>query len=185
MAIEGGSLLHDSQARIPWEFSLDRLKGLEGPVREALARVEELLAKAGRSQVDELVLRAVRWVGRAVSANRTEDKFLFAAIALDCVTRPKPGHSIRQQLSSRAARVLSGRGQDREWLEAEIGRLYRIRSTLVHDGSLEVTEDDRAQVQTVALRTVVWALTSPDVGSATTLDDLEAYFRRVSGEEPV
>ena len=180
---DDGSFLHAPQATIPWEFSLAKLRELDGPVGEALKRVEELLAKAGRSEVDELVLRAVRWVGRAVSAIRTEDKFLFAVIALDCITRPKRGHNIRQELSSRAARVLSRRGEDRERLEGEIGWLYDIRSALVHDGSLEVTEDDSARIQSIALGTVVWALTSADVESAATLDDLEAYFKRISDPE--
>ena len=171
-----GSFLYSPQATIPWEFSLDRLRELQGLAGEGLQRVEALRAKGDRSEVEELILRAVRWVGRAVTAKRTEDKLLFAAIALDCITRPKGGHSISQQLSSRAARVLSGRGGDREKLEIEIKRLYDIRSTLVHDGSLEVTEDDRARLQTIALRTVVWALTSSDVESVTTLDELEAYF---------
>ena len=175
-----GSFIYSPQATVPWEFSLDRLRELEGAIGEALGRVEELRAKPHRSEVDELLLRAVRWVGRAVTANRTEDKLLFAAIALDCITRPKRRHDIRQRLASRAAHVLSGLGEDQERLETEIGRLYDIRSTLVHDGSLEVTEDDRAAMQTVALRTVVWALTSSDFGSATTLDELEAYFTRIT-----
>ena len=175
-----GSFLYSPQATIPWEFSLDRLRELEGAIGEALERVEELQAEGDRSKVEELLLRAVRWVGRAVTANRTEDKLLFAAIALDCITRPKPRHDVRQQLSSRVAHVLSGGGEDQERLETEIRRLYDIRSTLVHDGSLEVTEDDRAAMQTVALRTVVWALTSSDFGSATTLEELEAYFNRIT-----
>ena len=191
-----GSFLYSPQATIPWEFSLDRLRELEGAIGEALERVEELRAKPHRSEVeelrakphrsevDELLLRAVRWVGRAVTANRTEDKLLFAAIALDCIARPKRRHDVRQRLASRAAHVLSGGGEDQERLETEIGRLYDIRSALVHDGSLEVTEDDRAAMQTVALRTVVWALTSSDFGSATTLDELEAYFKRITTASP-
>ena len=175
-----GSFLYSPQATMPWEFSLDKLRELEGAIGEALERVEELRAKRDRSEVDELLLRAVRWVGRAVAATRTEDKLLFAAIALDCVTRPRRRHDVRQQLSSRAAHVLSSGGEDQERLETEIRRLYDIRSTLVHDGRLEVTEDDRAAMQTIALRTVVWALTSSDFGSATTLDELEAYFNRIT-----
>ena len=185
MAIaDEGSFVHSPQTTIPWEFSFERLRGLAGPADEALERVDVLRGKDDRNAVEELFVRAVRWVGRAVAADRSEDKFLFSMVALDCITRPTRGANVSQKLSSRAARVLSGPVEDRERLEVEIRRLYDIRSALVHDGSLEVTEDDRARVQTIALSTVVWALTSSDVESLTTLDDLEAYFVQGTGNAP-
>ena len=175
-----GSLLYSPKADVPWEFSLGRLRELDGPVGDALARVETLRAKDERSEVEELLLRAVRLVGRAATAYRPEDKFLFSVIALDCIVRPAGGHGAGPTVASRVARVLPGSRSDRERLESQLRELYNVRSALVHDGSLEVTEDDRAVVHTIALRTVVWALTSPDVEGHVSLHDLEGYFDQIT-----
>ena len=181
---DDGSFVHSPQTTLPWEFSFERLRGLTGAAGRALERVDALRRKADRDEVEELLVRAVRWVGRAVAAERTEDKFLFSMVALDCITRPTGGTHVRRELSSRAASLLSGHGEDRETLQTDVSRLFDIRSALVHDGSLEVTEDDRARLQTIALRTVVWALTSSDVERATTLPALETCLKRITVAEP-
>ena len=180
-----GSFLLSPKGEIPWEFSLGRLRELVGIPGEALKRVEALRCKDDRSEVEELLLRAVRWVGRAVAAERLEDGFLFSVIALDCILRPTGGSKIAATVSRRAAHVLGSPDGDRDTLQRHIWRLYDVRSRLVHDGSLEVVEDDRAAIQAIALDTVVWALISPDVESAATLADLEAFFGRMIVGEPV
>ena len=181
---DGGSFLLSPKGRVPWGFSLEGLRELAGVPREALRRVEALRCKDDRSEVEELLLRAVRWVGRAVAAERLEDGFLFSWIALDCITRPEEGTSIGSTVALRSAHVLRGQNGVQDGLRRQIWRLYRVRCDLVHDGSLEVVEDDRAAIQAIALDTVVWALISPDVEGAATLDELEAFFVRVLAGEP-
>ena len=62
--------------------------------------VEELLAHEVRDPVEELLLRAVRWVGRATAAESPEDQGLFSEIALGCLTRPGMDRHTKKELVS-------------------------------------------------------------------------------------
>ena len=83
-----GSFWENQQATKLGTFSLERVHDLPGLAGEAVKRVEALLAHEVRNPVEELLLRAVRWVGRATAAESLEDRALFSEIALECLTRP-------------------------------------------------------------------------------------------------
>ena len=172
-----GAFSYSPEAEIPWTLSLDRLSELAGPSGKAVERVDALLARQGRSEIEELLLRAVRCCGRATDAESLEDKFLFSMIALETLTLPKRVRNIRQHLASRSARILGRGDSDSRDLEREIKGLYDIRSRLVHDGSLEVKEDDCARGHSIALTAVVLVLVSPEVQGAHTLDEMHDYLR--------
>ncbi len=176
----GSGFRYTERAVNPWRFSVNRLRELQGIAREALERTEALLCKADRSEMEELLLRSVRWVGRASAANRPEDKFLFSAIALECIALPVERPSITNRLSSRVSQALSRGDAENEWLQGEIRRLYKLRSRLVHDGSLETKEDDTAKIYAYALAMAIWAVTSPGVAKAISLKDLEAHFQMLA-----
>ena len=174
---ETGSFSYSPEAAIPWTFSLDRLMELAGPGGEAVKRVGELVARGDRSPVEELLLRALRWVGRAADADSLEDRFLFSMIALETLTLPRRVRKIRRHLAKRTVHTLGVLDSDRRRLEKEVKRLYDLRSRLVHDGSREIREDDSARGHSIARRAVLLALVSPEVEKARTLNDLDDYFR--------
>ena len=78
-----GSFWENRQATKLSTFSLERVHGLPSLAGEAVKRVEELLAHEVRDPVNELLLRAVRWVGRATATESPEDQVLFSEIALE------------------------------------------------------------------------------------------------------
>ena len=86
-------------------FSIAEVReSAEGMVRCAFDRVESLLEKS-RNEVEELLLTAVRWAGRATVARTREEAFLLFAIALECLVLPKEGDELRYRLSQRVARL--------------------------------------------------------------------------------
>ena len=110
-----GSFWENRQATRLSTFSLERVHDLPSLAREAVTRVEALLAHEVRDPVDELLLRAVRWVGRATAADSPEDRFLFSEIALECLTRPGMDRHFKQDLVS-PDRCHTGPGSSRWWL---------------------------------------------------------------------
>ena len=121
-----GSIWLAPEASIPWKYSLEALWQLHDLAGAAMNRVDSLLTKGDRTAVDDLLLRAVRCVGRAAAANRTEDKFLYAGIAIDCVVRPVEISPIKKHITERTARVQ----QDFSATE-EMERLYEIRKGII------------------------------------------------------
>ena len=173
---DDGSFRYSPQATIPWTFSFAALRELSRPVADAVNRVDALLSKENRNPVDELLLRAVRWLGHAMTAGSRGDKFLFLMIALECAVLPEQVKDIAESLSSRTSRILHDSDGDPGRLKREVKRLYDLRSRQVHDGRLEITENDLGQLHGIALETVLDIVTSPDVEQVRALQDLDDYL---------
>ena len=171
-----GSFWQRQEATNLKTFSIARIRELIGTVGEAVERVESLLSQEARSPSEELVLRVVRWVGRATAAESAEDKFLFSMIALECLTKPSTDRHSAQEMVSQIATIMDG-GGGRRSMEDELGRLYKVRSELVHDGSREISDSDCDWLYNIALNAALVVLASPAVRQAETLGDLEVALQ--------
>ena len=173
---DDGSFWYNPQATIPWTFSFAALQELTGPLAEAVNRVDALLSNENRNPVDELLLRAVRWLGHAMTAGSRGDEFLFLMVALECAVLPRRVEEIAESLSSRTTRILHDGNGDPDSLKQEVKRLYNLRSRQVHDGSLEITENDLGQLHGIALEAVLDILISSQVKRLHTLQDFDSYL---------
>ena len=172
-----GSFWENRQATRLSTFSFKRVRDLPSLAGEAVKRVEALLAHEVRNPVEELLLRAVRWVGRATAAESPKDQVLFSEIALECLTRPGMDRHSKQDLVSLTAAVLDRRHSDGGSIEDEISRLYGIRSELVHDGSREILDSDSAEMYEIALAVTLGVLVSPEVKQVETLGALDELLQ--------
>ena len=172
-----GSIWENRQATKLGTFSLERVHDLPSLAGEAVKRVEALLAHEVRNPVEELLLRAVRWVGRATAAESPEDQVLFSEIALECLTRPGMERHSKQDLVSQTAAILNRDHSDGGSIEDEITRLYGIRSELVHDGSREILDSDSAEMYEIALAVTLGVLVSPEVKQVETLGALDELLQ--------
>lgn len=181
MAIaETGSFLHSPRASKPSTYSLRRLREDEGPIREVVQRVEALHSADTLTKVEELLLRAVRWCGRAAAAQSPEDKLLFATVALECLAIPDNSNELTYRLSHRAARLLGTELDHRMEIAKEVKRLYGMRSKVVHDGRFEVTEDDSGMAYAIAMRITLRLLTDPEIQEARSVQDLRDFFEKLA-----
>ncbi len=166
---EAGSFRNSPKGDIPWEYSMKHLWELDGTAGHAMRQLDELLRHDRRTEVEELLVRAARWVGRASAADTAEDCFLYSWIGIDCMMKPV----------SRKDKTLLGRIK---WMLSdfsdvgEVGSLWRLRNALVHDGRLEIPEFDKRMLQTVALNLLVRLLVNAAVKSIETLADLDRYL---------
>ena len=172
-----GSFWENRQVTKLGTFSLERVRDLTSLAGEAVKRVEALLAHEVRNPGEELLLRAVRWVGRATAAESPEDQVLFSEIALECLTRPGMDRHSKQDLVSQTAAILNRDHSDGGSIEDEISRLYGIRSELVHDGSREILDSDSAEMYEIALAVTLGILVSPEVKQVETLGALDELLQ--------
>ncbi len=161
-------------------FSIAEIrKSVEGMVRCAFDRVESLLEK-NRNVVEELLLTAVRWAGRATVARTREESFLLFAIALECLVLPTDKDELRYRLSQRVAQLCGEDMDQRLELAKRTKKLYDVRSKIVHSGHYEVTEDERDEIRIAARVVILRLLTDPDVEKYGKLDKLHEYFERLT-----
>ena len=172
-----GSFWENRHATKLGTFSIERVHELPSLAGEAVGRVVALLTDEVRTPVGELLLRAVRWVGRATAADSPEDQVLFSEIALECLTRPGRDRHTKQELVSQTAAILDRNHRDGGSLEDEITRLYGVRSALVHDGSREISESDSTEMYEIALAVTLSMLVSPEVKRVETLGALDELLQ--------
>ena len=171
-----GSFATEPKAKLPWTYSFARHADLTPSAAKALQRVEALLTKERRTKVEDLLLRAVRWGGRSAAAETPEDTLLYSIIALESLLLPSGSGELSFRLSRLVARVM-GKDQDTRFqLAKDVVRLYDLRSKVVHDGRIEVTEDDKDQASTIALEVIARIVNDQQVAQTTKLKDLQDIF---------
>ena len=151
----------------------------EGMVTVAVNRVDSLLTEQ-RDKVEELILTAVRWAGRATVAKTREESFLLFAIALECLVLPTQSDELTYRLSQRVARLLGEDVDTRVKLAKRTKELYGIRSKVVHSGHYEVTEVECNEVRTIAKNVILKLLTNSNVEQCRKPKELHEYFEKLT-----
>ena len=177
---EDGNCFNLSGHGRPRNFSVKALHDTTGIVREAIDRVEALLQNPERTEVQERLLRAVRWSGRA-TAERTSDKqLLFAMIALECIVKPFPIKYVKRTVARRAARLLSLTDADQGVLQDALKDLYAQRSEVAHVGAVDVSRLKEGQLQSRMRRltksAILTLLTDPEVNNYASLSQLADHL---------
>jgi hypothetical protein len=173
----------------PWRLSTPRPEGI--PVatfaldsqraREVgLLRVHELLAREGRSDLEERIVMAVSWAGRAAVEHRKEHAFLLYAIALEALLAKKGARSgVTERLQLRASYVLSGTPKGRQKVFDLVGELYEIRSAIVHTGDAPELDKESLKLMSEVVDAALQRFLLDDpFASMRRATELEAWFDR-------
>lgn len=140
-------------------------------------RVSEILAKDNRSEVEERILAALQWAGRATVDKRPEEAFLHYAIALECATLGRKDNvELTYRLSMRTALLVGNTPDDRLEIKKKVRDLYDIRSKIVHSGHYEVADSDLSLIRYYAKRCIIRILTEKPFLSMEKEKDLNAWF---------
>lgn len=138
-------------------FSIKRLFQSESSmVRSAVRRVASSLKESNK--VEEVILRSVRWGGRATAEKTREESFLFFVIALECMLLPD-GNSgeLRYRFSQHIAQLIGRDTSERKRIMKKAKKLYDIRSNIVHSGHYEASEERYCEIRNIA-KTIIYKL---------------------------
>ena len=159
---------------------MDDIRKPETMVSDAAKIVESLLVRDKLSDVERLLLNAVRWGGKAASATSPQDAFLFSVIALECLAIPSGNDELTFRLSHRIARLLHSDTEGRLQAARRIRNLYSIRSKVVHSGKFTGTQEDQYEMRRILILSVLEMLTNHDVKTAKSRQDLEEFFEQLT-----
>lgn len=142
-----------------------------------IERAGQLLANRKGSDLDELLLSALQWAGRATVEPRPEVAFLHYAIALESIMLgPDPTPELSYRLRMRTAWVLGNEVKKRKGIADAVGRLYAIRSSIVHSGRCEVAESDVQLMRSLAKTSIVAILTRSPFAEMQRYRELNTWF---------
>ncbi len=168
------------QLHSPSSLSIEEWQSPGTPLGEAAAFVERLLCKRDPNPVENLLLSAVRWAGRAAATASPQDAFLFSAIALECVTIPSSSDELTYRLSHRVALLLHNCYEERVVVSKELRDLYKVRSKIVHDGDFPASIELRHKMRDIVIRTIIRMLNDSRVRESVRREELDAYFEELA-----
>ncbi len=147
--------------------------------RKGFARVSEILAKENPTDLEERILASLQWAGRAQVEARREEAFLFYAIALETlVLGRKTTMEITHQLATRCAHLAGGPSLDEKQLVVQkIRALYDLRSKIVHSGSLQIKEEELAQIREYSRLSLFFIIDVEPFREMKLVNDLEGWFK--------
>ena len=156
-------------------YDITRLRSQEN-IRDLVSGVNQLLQKR-ETEVDELLLKALRWAGRATVAPLRNEAFMLYAIALECVVLPGSDRGeLRHRLSQRVAKITQDTVAKRVDIQKLMRKLYDIRSKIVHTGLYTVDEGDLYLMRNVAKGVIVTLLSDTRLAGLTTAGDLDQWY---------
>lgn len=132
----------------PDEWPITKVRPQSRLARQVgLARVHELLARETRSDLEDRIITAAAWAGRARTERRREEAFLLYVVALEALlAKPKARSGVTDRLRLRVAHLVHRKPASRRVLAKTMERLYELRSALVHAGDAEDLADEDLKI---------------------------------------
>lgn len=118
--------------------------------REKLESLGEIIVSPSRSEIEERILVAIQWAGRAHSDSQSQQQLLSLITALECLLNPTDGRPYRIGLSESAVFLVGPNLlEDRLSLFQFLGSMYEARSKITHGGSAKISSSNITSLQRV------------------------------------
>lgn len=158
---------------IPFSFAAEYLD------KAGFGRMSDMLGKRKeRTEIEDRLISAFQCAGRASVEPRKEAAFLWFAIALESLLSDRNDSSeITEKLALRGAHLIARNIKSRQTVYKNLKRLYRIRSRVVHSGSVEVGESQLSEIRFYSRVALLTMLCSTQFAAMCTDDDITDWFR--------
>ena len=176
-AVEGEAF----HSRAPWPeddpvtmIAPDSPRGVE----IGLARASSLVTLERPTDLDDRIVSALAWAGRANVEHRPEQAFLLLAIALEALlTNPQSRTGVSERLRLRTAHLIGTRPAQRKRIAEDVRNLYATRSAIVHGGDWRaLTESDLKKLEHLVRYALTAVLTHPPYMAMRSVAELERWL---------
>lgn len=117
----------------------------------ALASISDIISCRARTELEERILVAIEWAGRAQSDSQLQQQLLSLITALECLLNPTDGRPFRIGLSEGVVLLIGPEDLDeRLRIFNFVASLYEKRSKVSHGGSISLTPSEIRSLQRIA-----------------------------------
>lgn len=157
-------------------FDLSRLKA--AGVDLGVPRIAAILAADHPTEIEERILSAFQWAGRATTERRPEQAFLLYMVALETLLGGGKGETGAgtYRLRLRCAHALGRSVAQRRNVIKDVKELYDCRSRIVHAGKATVTPADLGRARTYAKEAIVTFMTREPFAAMQQMEELDQWF---------
>ena len=161
-----------------WEHDTGRNLGFDRLVK---------LLSGQRNDLEEKLIAAFQWAGRATKEIRKEEAFVLYTIALESVILADiDSTELTYRLRERTAHLLGSDFESRRDIFSKVRHLYGIRSKIVHSGRYQVTDADLALQRNITKRALIRICTAEEFSAMRNGKELGEWFQnRVLGDHKV
>lgn len=143
-----------------------------------LAIASKLLS-ANRNEFQDRLLSALRWAGSATSEIDNEKSFLGYAISLETlILQEGNDENISYKIRTRIAQLLSENYIYCCKIERHIKDLYKIRSSIVHNGEYQVADGDLSLIRYYSKNCIVKLLVNEEFKDISQEEFLRWFLKR-------
>lgn len=141
-------------------------------------RISKMLESDNPTELEDRVLRAIQWAGRAFVDPRREESFLLMAIALESLLlRSQKDENVGYKIALRCAHLIGLPDvAARKSLVQDMRELYSRRSTIVHSGKIEVSDSELASLRHYLRSALFVVINKEPFSSMTDEKEIEAWF---------
>jgi Apea-like HEPN len=158
-----------------FKFSFPR-EGSPAKAVEAFQKASALLRKTNRNPLEQRILAAIQWAGRAASDDRRDKAFLHYCISLEALLRAEGHGEIAFTFALRGAHVIMQDAGMRAELFRELKAFYGLRSKIAHEGRASVSDTDLKKIEILAKQAIFAVLVTEPFSAMTSNEHLEKWF---------
>lgn len=157
-------------------FSLQQLLDTNKKRNLGFSKITDLLTKK-RNGLEDRLVSAIQWAGKATVEGKKEEAFLLYAISLESlVLLDNEKEELTYRLRTRVAHLLGKDIENRKKISAKVRDLYEIRSKIVHSGWFQVTDADLSLMRLYSKGCILHILNDEPFSSMNSINSLVEWF---------
>ena len=157
-------------------FSLQQLLDTNKKRNLGFSKITDLLTKK-RNGLEDRLISAIQWAGKATVEGKKEEAFLLYAISLESlVLLDNEKEELTYRLRTRVAHLLGKDLENRKKISAKVRDLYEIRSKIVHSGWFQVTDADLSLMRLYSKGCILHILNDEPFSSMNSINSLVEWF---------
>ena len=131
-----------------------------------------------RSKLEDRIVTALSWAGRANVEVRPEQAFIFYTVALESLLgKENPGPGVMARIPMRLTHLLGGDRVRRKALHEDVKRLYNLRNAIVHAGdSIDLQDADLEDIRHLTNYALTSMLIHPPYVAFRSVGAFDAWF---------
>lgn len=140
------------------------------------SKIANLLSK-NRNGLEEKIISAIQWAGKATVESNKEGAFLLYAISLESlILLDNKKEELGYRLRTRVAHLLGSNLENRKKISNKVRDLYTVRSQIVHSGSYQVTDADISLIRSYSKNCILHIVNKKPFSSMDSIDSLVQWF---------
>jgi len=143
---------------VPFELTKDAYEFLQNSME--FGKLSDIVGEdeGNLTGFQQVVAVASGWIGQAAIADTLEDEFVKATIGLERLLICGDEETTTERIAMRLAHLIGEQPEHKRLLYTRVKRLYGVRSNIVHQGFVGVSEDEMDEMNGFVIEAFVGCL---------------------------